>query len=396
MAADDSGLNLLLRAAASFNTKKLQGIVDDLRKDADQIDKIVPIIEARKARGEREDAEVERLAAGLERLESKQERHEASTWRKLSHGDRIKSWLGGHALSESNITRHQNNIGVCQSADTCDWLLGNPVFEEWVDGSSNQPILWIHAGPGSGKSTLCSRMVQFVGNLSPKPAVAFHFYDFDDSQGSALMTARILGGQLFEQYWLLNPDVPESLYAHTQKSAADLKNVLDFIQLLVHELPKTYIFLDGLDEDCTQARWKEASKIVEYVILLATSYPKSVRLWCGSQDRLYIREKFSTFPTLDIKDQVASAVDDYLSKAIPGLNNVDVDEDTRTWILTELKSRAKGNFLWASRMIKTIETEVVDFDQMEQFIKDGLPKDLDEYYRRIVYRYETSERNLAR
>ena len=134
------GLNVLLRAAASFSVKKLQGIVDDLKEDANRMDKLVPIVEGRIARGEREDAEKERVEAGLERLENKQERKEAAAWRKQQQSDRIRSWLGGQALNESNSRRHYNNT-ISRFGDSCDWLLETSMFEEWLDKTSKQPVL---------------------------------------------------------------------------------------------------------------------------------------------------------------------------------------------------------------------------------------------------------------
>ena len=375
--------------------KKLQSIIEDLKGDADQIDRLVPIVEGRLAKGERQDAEVERHEAGIERKESKQERQEASAWRKQQQSDRVRSWLGEPGINESNMRRHLNNIGD-RFGSTCDWLLGSSTFKAWIDGTSGQPILWLYAGPGCGKSTLCSRAVEHVENMGSNPAVSFQFFNFDDQRRTALRTAQTLAAQIFEQFWLRHQDVPENLCTQIQKSGADLRNVLDFIRLVIQELPSVYVFLDGLDEECPEVRWREACKIVSFLVDLTTSTPGTMRLWCSTQDRLEIREMFKGFLTIDMKDEVEKDVNNYLSQTIPGLDSIEVDEVVRHRILTELKSRAKGNFLWASRMVKVLREEVSSFDHMEQFIKDGLPKDLDEYYRRIFGKYELRERDLAR
>ena len=47
-------------------------------------------------------------------------------------------------------------------------------------------------------------------------------------------------------------------------------------------------------------------------------------------------------------------------------------------------------------MVKNIEDGVSSFDDLECFIEEGLPQDVDEYYRRMFARYETKERALAR
>ena len=383
-------LNTLLRASASFSIKKLQSIVNDLKENADDIDKLVPIIEGQYAG-------LERAEARLERIENKKERDEGSEWRKQMQSDRIVSWLGGQAINESTLTRYQNNLDVISGETTCDWLYRETVFQEWIDGTSVKPIMWLFAGPGSGKSVLCSHAYKYVESLVPetKVAVALHFYAFDN-QNTALTTARGLAAQIFTQYWCLYKDIPEDVGDASQQSAANLDSVLEFTRILISKLPRVYIFFDGLDEECSLVRWKEAVKMIDFCVCLAESFPHTVRLWYSTQDTLLIRKKLGAFPALNIKDRIAEAVDGHISAKVPGLDNVEVDRETRDWILTELKTRAEGNFLWASLMLKTIENEVSSFDEMELFIEKGLPKDLDQYYKQIFSRYEMRERELAR
>ena len=385
------GINTLLRASTSFSIKKLQAIVDDLKGDADQIEKLAAIIEGQYSG-------TERTEARLERYETRKEREEASALRKLMQSDRIRSWLGDQATNESTLQRHRSNLDASRhttGSPTCEWLFQDSQFQDWVKGTTSKPILWLFAGPGSGKSVLCSHAVEYTKNLCELHAQCFQFYEFDNER-TAIVTARNLANQLFERYWLLNHDVPEDLQIASQKTSADLINVFDFIRILVGKLSKVFIFLDGLDEECTMARWKETIKIVEFVNLLAETSAKTVRVWYSSQDRHIIRQELENHMLLNVEGQIRIAVDEHISLKVPGICNPEVDQGTRTWILNELKQRADGNFLWASLMLKTIENEVSSFDEMEVFIKEGLPKDLDAYYRRIIARYDKRERTLAR
>lgn len=385
------GLNTLMRASTSFSIKKLQTIVDDLKENADQIEKVAAIIEGQYAGKER-------IEASFERLENRKERDEDSAWRKQMQSDRIRTWLGSHTINESTLHRHRNNLDISRhptASSECEWLFDDSQFQDWIQGASSKPILWLFAGPGSGKSVLCSHAVEYVRNLSDTHAECLHFYEFDNEH-TAIVTARNIASQLFESYWLLNQDVPDDLQSTSQKSGADLINIFEFTRLLVGKLPKVYIFLDGLDEECAGARWREASKIIDFVNLLAERSPKIVRVWYSSQDRPIIRGQLGNYLTLNVKEQTRIAVDKHISSTVPGICNPEVDQDTRTWILSELKQRADGNFLWASLMLKTIENEVSSFDEMELFIMEGLPKDLNAYYERIIARYEKRERELAR
>ena len=385
------GLNSLLRASTSFSIKKVQAIVDDLKEDADQIEKVAAILEG-------QFAGTERVEASIERYENRKERDEGSAWRKQMQSDRIRSWLGGQTIIESTLLRHRNNLDVSRHATgppTCEWLLNDSHFQDWMNGTSLKSTLWLLAGPGSGKSVLCSYTVDYIRNLGGAQAQCLHFFEFDNEH-TAIVTARNLATQLFEDYWLVNQDVPEDLHSASQKSGADLINVFEFIRILVGKLPKVYIFLDGLDEECTGAQWKEAIKVIEFLNILAETSPNKVRVWYSSQDRPIIRQQLESHLILNVKEQIRVAVDEHISLKVPGICNPEVDQDTRKWILSELKQRADGNFLWASLMLKTIENEVSSFDEMESFIREGLPKDLDAYYGRIIARYEKRERELAK
>ena len=368
--------------------KKLQAIIKSLRDNADQIAKLAIIIEGQYASRAR-------LEAVQERGENQKERDEGSAWRKQMQSDRVRSWLGGDMVNESNLRRHANNLNICKPGSTCDWLSDDYYFRKWVDEPSANPMIWLCAGPGAGKSVLSSYAADYVERQKGSAAVAIHFYEFDN-QRTAVSTAQVIAIQLFEKYWLLYRDIPDDLLDASQKSKANLSNILEFTKLLVRKIPSVYLFLDGLDEECNLSRWAEAAKILEYVIGLAENEPIRVRLWCSSQDSFIIRNKLQNFPTLEVKDKMQIAVEEYISSTVLGINNPDVDRATRGWILSSLKSRAKGSFLWASLMVKTIDDGVTSFDDMERFIEEGLPQDVDEYYRRIFARYEAKERALAR
>ena len=382
------GLNALLRASTSFSTKKLAAIIKSLQDNADQVAKLALIIEGQYASQARHEAE-------LERSDNKRERDEGSVWRKQMQSDRVRAWLGSDMVNESNLRRHENNLNISKANRSCDWLLSDSLFQQWADEPSTRPVIWLCAGPGSGKSVLCSFAADYIQRQKGSVAIAIHFYEFDN-QRTALLTAQILAIQLFEQYWVRHRDIPEDLLNVSQKSKASLTSIMDFIRLIVPKLPSVYLFLDGIDEECGQIRWNDAVRILDDVLRLVKDNPACVRIWCSSQDTISIRKYLQAFPTLDVRDKIKTAVDEYISSTVPGIDNPDVDRDTRSWILSSLKTRANGSFLWASLMVRTIEDGVSSLDDLECLVEEGLPQDVDEYYRRMFARYEARERALAR
>ncbi|KAG9231383.1 hypothetical protein BJ875DRAFT_517370 [Amylocarpus encephaloides] len=390
-------LSSLMRATASFSVRKIQATIDDLGAEVDKIDKLWPIVEGRKARGERQDAERERREAGLERLENRLERKEASEFRRQVLEDQervqqegsyseISGWLKRRAANGTNIKRHQENIDN-RFGNTCDWLSTSEWYQNWIH-STTDTIVWLYAQPGSGKSVLCSHAMDLLGSEPEAPTIAFQFFHFDE-QTTARQLLQNISSQLLEQYWSRNKCIPDNLRVNATYAADDSKNISTMIHSLILELPMVYIFLDGLDEEVAGARTKEAMKIIEYVTELTEKFPGRVRVWFSSQDRSIFRSRFQKYTIIDIQSQIHAAVQSYLCQALPGLCDLELDEPTQNWALKELQERADGHFLWATLMIKEITVSIPSISHLKSFIVNGLPRDLDDYYRRIIGRYET-------
>ncbi|KAF8587635.1 hypothetical protein K439DRAFT_1630517 [Ramaria rubella] len=392
------------RAATSFSTNKLNEIVGDLKRDADEIWKTASVIEATKARRERQCTNSERNQASLERFEARQERRAAQesrverlNERRMEHHRYVRSWIGSHQWNEANSTRHGANKKKRQDG-TYEWLATHPTYSAWRNGHSNPSILWLHGPPGFGKSTICSHAIQLVQDSDPQAVVVYHFYQ--EQVYSECETLRILAGQLFEHYGRRSNEVSEELYFKTQRMECSLEIVKELITTLVTMLHKTYFFIDGLDEEATSPtspRWTEASSVLDFLVQLCSVSPDTVRVWYSSQFRPSINEKLQGYVTFDIKKQVKADVMLYLSvamsSAIPELDELEEEKDS---VLENLQSRAEGNFLCASLMVKAIQEEANSLSEIKQFIERGLPKKLDDYYRRIFGRIEKPQRLLAR
>jgi len=62
---------------------------------------------------------------------------------------------------------------------TAEWFLQGSIFDQW---KSTDPLLWIHGKPGSGKSVVCSSIIQDVMGLrdTGKASMAYFYFDFRD------------------------------------------------------------------------------------------------------------------------------------------------------------------------------------------------------------------------
>ena len=272
-------------------------------------------------------------------------------------------------------------------------------------GTSNA-VLWVYGDPGSGKSILCSHAIQTIQETKPSAGVSFHFCQFDRFH-SALETLRGLANTLFEQFWgrvgvsgtstgtaisASLPPLVEELRTKTACSSSNEESIRDFLKVLIKGFDRTYILIDGLDEECEASRWPDFKIVLETLLPLVTSSEGSFRLWISSQDRATLREEFKTFPSFDIKYCVSRDVELFLARRLNAEGEISREELDS--LLDHLKMRAEGNFLWASMMIKMI-SEASSMREMRRLVKDG-PRNLDDYYRKIIMTIEKQYRTLAR
>jgi hypothetical protein len=398
--------NRLARAVASFSTTKIDLIVARIDKNAQRITLLVPTVQERLARGERENAAEERRLAGLARDEQRsffelqaEELKIRNAERKHARKKDLGNWLLGGALqvNESNHSRQERNAGL-RDSNTCGWLSNEKSFIEWVDPTGPSPVLWVKAGPGVGKSVLTGYAIEEARRASKDAsAVCFHYYSFDE-EFTTLQVFRALAEQLANRLWELTEDIPEEIHAITQRtttssSSEDLRSVLT---QLLQRMNTTYVFIDGLDEECDNGqRWHQLDQVLKFLVDIAVHKKLPVKLWCSSQPRLCVDGMLQLFPSLEITPGLNSRdIERYLKNQIPALDDLEMDEGYKNLVLTDLRLRADGCFLWASLMLDSI-ANAASLQAIQEHIDEGLPKDYENYYLRKLSSIDPAERDLV-
>ncbi|KAF7344585.1 hypothetical protein MSAN_01940600 [Mycena sanguinolenta] len=390
----------LLKAATSFSTAKLKNIVKDIEEDAERIEKFADILEATEGKAERRAAELERFRAENARVAAQAEWDAQAAWReqdeKYKQEERyhkVSAWLRADQANEDDTRQlhiHKNQH-LC---GTCEWVFKNSTYLAWRDGVLQPSIIWAHAPAAAGKSVLSAHLIHtLTESLGTDGAVAYHFYRFDQTHTSCEILC-LLASQLLDAHWVRTHSISEDIYSKTQQNARarSPEIVQGLIQVLVSLLPKTYFILDGLDEECKQTpRWQEAAATIDFLAKL----PDRVRLWCSSQIRPCISDKLKAYSAIDIQDSAKHDVAFYLSRDNPELNDLEVSDQDKDAVLKSLRERAGVNFLWASVMIRSLKEETTSLADMKQFVRDGLPETLDEYYRRSFERFAKTQRPLV-
>ncbi|KAF8526673.1 hypothetical protein BU17DRAFT_40385 [Hysterangium stoloniferum] len=381
--------NPLFCAVSSFSTAKLRSILNDIKADADQIEKLAAIIRASKAKGEGESAELERFQTMQWRTQQMEDRKgKGCLTNSYTLPAKVRCWLNSQKAYQTNQTRYRANKAR-RHRGTCEWLKSDEKYKAWYNGSFNPSVIWLRGHPGCGKSTLCSNMIRSIETFDSSAAVAFYFYQFDQIH-STLETLCVIAGQLFEK--LSNASrVVSDINTKIQGTSSSVENVQNLIKILITSLPKTYFILDGLDEECEDSRWGEAQATFDFLLELSQEFPQCVRLAYSSQFRPCIDDKLRNFTVIEVQQQAAKKdVDDYLEHR---LNSLELSDDDKPAVLEDMKRKAAGNFLWATLMVVTLQ-EACSPNELKQCLGDG-PSKSDKYYRKIFAQFNKSHRLLT-
>lgn len=371
------GYKSVASAAFSSCSRKLGDIVKQMEDDAKKMEEWAGILEKKKAKDEWE--------------KMNQDRNSQWDWRKQQDDERMKrtayEWLQSAKVTLANIDRQEESQSQ-RMGGTCDWLIERPEYTAWRNRTTTPPVLLIYAPPASGKSTLCSRIIQSIQEADSAIAVVYHFYRFDEPF-KALEVLKHFAHQLLKKYLesSYSRDVLKNLVDKAE-GGIGLHCTEEIIILLVQYLPGVYLFLDGLDEASASETWIEAEKVLNLLLALTKRYPDTVRVWSSSQKVPCVSDKFKVYSSLHITDEMENDTIFYLSSE---MDKLEFSEDKQS-ILRNLKDRAAGNFLWAKFIIRDLKRANSPAD-MTRIVEEG--PTLDDYYKRFFERILANDRSLA-
>ncbi|KAN0133572.1 hypothetical protein V8E53_008740 [Lactarius tabidus] len=138
-----------------------------------------------------------------------------------------------------------------QHEGTAEWFCGGSTFEEWkITGS----LLWVHGKPGSGKSVLCSAIIQNITALYKAGTALMAYFYFDFRDVNKRSHRNLLPSLLVQLSARSDPfcDILARLYqAHddgaSQPSDSSLMHCLKEMLTLPDQAP-IYLIFDALDE----------------------------------------------------------------------------------------------------------------------------------------------------
>ncbi|KAK0704346.1 hypothetical protein B0H67DRAFT_348118 [Lasiosphaeris hirsuta] len=113
-------------------------------------------------------------------------------------------------ISPPTHSDHHENYNTERTTNTCEWLLQHEAFRAW-ERSSQSAILWLRGSPGTGKTMISSRVVNYIKDTAEdSSAGGFAFFYCGELNTTGLGAADLLLRSLVRQLIAMTAGRPPS------------------------------------------------------------------------------------------------------------------------------------------------------------------------------------------
>ncbi|KAN0136182.1 hypothetical protein V8E53_006042 [Lactarius tabidus] len=305
--------------------------------------------------------------------------------------------------SPSDPSMNQNFASGRQHEGTAKWFCGGGNFDKWkVSGS----LLWIHGKPGSGKSILCSAIIDDIESLQKAglASMAYFYFDFRDerkqSHGDLLRSLLIQLSALSDPFC----DILSRLYDEygkgtRQPSERALMYCLKEMLALPNQCP-VYLIFDALDE-CpdTSGIPTPREQVLDIVKELVGLHLSSLHICVTSRPEVNIRHALEglTSCLVSLQDESGQKEDiaNYIESVVHSSSDTHMKrwkEDDKDLVIKTLSERADGMFRWVFCQLETLRQCL---PQNVPLILSQLPATLDETYARVLQQIGRTNESYA-
>ncbi|KAH9039458.1 hypothetical protein EDB83DRAFT_2228431, partial [Lactarius deliciosus] len=279
-----------------------------------------------------------------------------------------------------------------QHEGTAEWFINDGKFGEWkVNGS----LLWIHGKPGSGKSVLCSAIINDITTQCNEgsTSMAYFYFDFRDINKQArhnLLSSLLT--QLSDRSERFC-DIFYRLYkthdnGARQPSDSTLFQCLKEMLTLSNQGP-VYLITDALDE-CpdTSDVPSPREQVLDLVKDLVGLRIPSLHICITSRPEVDIGDVLESIAsqTVSLQDESGQKKDiaDYVRSVVYSGSGKFMRRwrlEDKEYVIEILSERADGMFRWVFCQLETLRNCL---PQNVRSVLKALPKSLDETYERML------------
>ncbi|KAK2060826.1 hypothetical protein LY76DRAFT_509171 [Colletotrichum caudatum] len=300
--------------------RRFDNVLDDLDRHGDLIDKqanALNIFEAQQMHREIRDWKEKSIESlSIQEKEQSGKQYQAiAAWLKYDDSDQLSIF--------DSISTEVNNF-----PGTCSWFIQHPKVQSWLQRRADAPLLWLQGIPGSGKSSICAQVVNFM--MAGKMPVIHYFCSY--SYASSIMYEQILKSLLL-QLACRSSDIIAHIYSDyvLGKSSPTipvleqlLRKLLRVISLEPGQTEYIWIVLDGLSE-CQPGKQTRIASLIRHITSRLSSSGSTVckaLISCQASTSLsnYFKKEHTIF-LADEKIRLGNAIRQYASHRLVSLTH---------------------------------------------------------------------------
>ncbi|KAE8347803.1 hypothetical protein BDV24DRAFT_157280 [Aspergillus arachidicola] len=308
--------------------------------------------------------------------------------------DNILKWL-----SDIPYSHTQNDHQRVRTLKTGDWLLSADEYRTWK--ATPGKFLWLHGPAGSGKSILCSTIIQDIDkDCSNDPFSIFSYWYFQFSRNET-QNVKNMTRSIIRQ--LVPEELPGSLISlweehGRQNREPDQDKFSTVLNDVIHNYTGDRLFLifDALDE-CPDNEVHERDLLFQVLKGLIDEHGKKIHLLATSRYEENIRCHLEESLEIDLEYRMNDDVEAFVRDALDHgkLSRWKKEKGVNDQILAKLlDTKEPRRFRWADLQIKRLE-KCKKRDQITQSL-ETIPKTLEETYQRILQDIPEDEKEDAR
>jgi hypothetical protein len=258
-----------------------------------------------------------------------------------------------------------NSLKSSRAKQSGTWVIGDRLFQSWAQRSF--PILWLSGGPGIGKSSLTSFIIEFLKQQSYEPmtgasrmSIAYFYFKEADRELRSFTTAlRTMACDIADEDPLF--------FRHVYKACSESPLAMQNASLLWENVflsyfgqrncqNTTYLIFDGLDEAIE-------TELEDFLRMLPTLQHEgtgrlSVMLVGRPEMALQLTPTLGEIPP-EIRVSATTNNNDitlFVNESLPKLPHYkQIPQSLRNDIRQTLISKAGGMFLWVQLMLKELQ-----------------------------------------
>ncbi|KAN0118906.1 hypothetical protein V8E52_004678 [Russula decolorans] len=313
----------------------------------------------------------------------------------------LRKWLSPPDPSTNhNIECNAHHKG------TATWFFEGRTYKEWKSTAS-ESLLWIHGKPGSGKSILCSAIIQDIEAMcdASQATMAYFYFDFRDINKQHWRD--LVPSLLIQLSAQSGPrcDILSRLHSNHDSGARQpnddiLTRCLKEMLTLPDQRP-IYLIFDALDE-CSNVSGipTPRKRVLQLVTELVDLHIPNLHICVTSRPEVDIRDVLEplTSRRVSLHDQSGQKkdIEDYIRSVVYSNSETIMRrwrKEDKELVIEVLSERADGMFRWIVCQLEVLRDCIPS--SVRRTLNE-LPESLDETYERILKDIKKPNRAHAR